>query len=121
MNKLLAALIAGGFAFASVSAAAQDKTPPAPVDQGQLKAEAAAKKAADAKMTPEEKAAAKKAKRAKKQTEVGAIIAKGQPNPNLKAKEDAKAMAASKAGPAPAKGTLNTPEANKALQQQKAQ
>ena len=114
-------MLVGVFAFASVSALADDKTPGAPADQAKMKAEASAKRAADAQMTPEEKAAAKKARRAKKQAEADAIIKAGNPNPNAKAKEDAKATAASKAGPAPAKGTLNTPEANKALQQQKGQ
>ena len=36
-------------------------------------------------------------------------------------KKGAKDAAASKAGPAPAKGTLNTPEADKVLKQQKGQ
>ena len=73
MNKLVIALTAGAFALGSVAAMAQvpqgDKTPAAPVDQAKLKAERDAAKAAAAKMTPEEKAAAKKAKRAAKQKE----------------------------------------------------
>jgi len=44
-KKLIAALFAGAFAFASVSAVADDKTPPAPVDQAKLKAERDAAKA----------------------------------------------------------------------------
>ena len=67
MNKLLIALTAGAFALGSVAALADDKTPAAPVDQAKLKAERDAAKAAAAKMTPEEKAAAKKAKRAERQ------------------------------------------------------
>jgi hypothetical protein len=74
MNKLIAALIAGAFAFGSVAAMAQggavpqgDKTPPQPVDQQQLKEQRAKAKAAYANMTPEEKAAYKKAKAAQKQ------------------------------------------------------
>jgi hypothetical protein len=63
MNKLLVGLIAGAFAWGSISALADDKTPAQPVDQAKLKAEKDAAKAAAAKMTPEEKAAAKKAKR----------------------------------------------------------
>ena len=66
MNKLIATLIAGTFALGSVAAMADDKTPAAPVDQKALKAEKDAKKAADANKTPEEKAAAKKAKRAER-------------------------------------------------------
>ena len=45
-KKLIAALVAGAFAFASASAMADDKTPSAPVDQATLKAEKANKKAA---------------------------------------------------------------------------
>ena len=56
-KKLIAALFAGAFAFASASAIAQDKTPPIPVDQAKLKAERDAAKAKFAAMTPEEKAA----------------------------------------------------------------
>ena len=68
MNKLLVAtLIAGTFALSAVAALAQDKTPPEPVDQTKLKAERDAARPAKAKMTPEEKAAAKKAKRAERQ------------------------------------------------------
>jgi hypothetical protein len=69
MNKLLVAAIAALFAFASTGALADDKTPPQPVDQAKLKAERDAAKAAKANQTPEEKAAAKKQKRAAKQKE----------------------------------------------------
>jgi hypothetical protein len=64
MHKLLVGLIVAAFAWASASALADDKTPAQPVDQAKLKADRDAAKAAAAKMTPEEKAAAKKAKRA---------------------------------------------------------
>jgi len=73
MNKLLAAAIAALFAFASTGALADDKTPAQPADQAKLKAERDAAKAAQAKLTPEEKAAAKTAKRAKKQQEVSQV------------------------------------------------
>ena len=73
MNKLIAALVASAFALGSATAMADDKTPAAPVDQAKLKAERDAAKAAAAKMTPEEKAAAKKAKRAARQKEVTEI------------------------------------------------
>jgi len=69
MNKLIAALVASAFALGSATAMADDKTPAQPVDQAKLKAERDAAKAAAAKMTPEEKAAAKKAKRATRQKE----------------------------------------------------
>jgi hypothetical protein len=79
MNKLLVGLIAGTFAWASVSALADDKTPAQPVDQAKLKAEKDAAKAAAAKMTPEEQAAAKKAKHGKKQKEMSKIEKEGNP------------------------------------------
>jgi len=80
MSKLLIALTAGAFALGSVAAMAQvpsgDKTPAQPVDQAKLKAErdaAKATKADEAKMTPEEKRAARKERRAKKQQEASGI------------------------------------------------
>jgi hypothetical protein len=83
MNKLFIALTAGAFALGSIDAMAQtpqgDKTPAAPVDQAKMKAEKDAAKAAAAKMTPEEKAAAKKAKRGKKQKEMSKIEQEGNP------------------------------------------
>jgi hypothetical protein len=122
MNKLLIALTAGAFALGSVAALADDKTPAAPVDQAKLKAERDAAKAAAAKMTPEEKAAAKKAKRAAHQKEeaqvekVGNIpsgpqkaealkknldATKGDPKalPDAKAKQEALKETTKKAGP----------------------
>ena len=122
MNKLLIALTAGAFALGSVAALADDKTPAAPVDQAKLKAERDAAKAAAAKLTPEEKAAAKKAKRAAKQKEetqiekVGNIpsgpqkaealkknvdATKGDPKalPDKKAKQEALKETTKKAGP----------------------
>jgi hypothetical protein len=123
MNKLLVALIAGAFAFASVSAFADDKTPSkiTAEEQAKLKAEAADKKAADAKMTKEEKAAAKKAANMKKRADESKMEKLGDTGSQMKAAEDAKATAASKMAPAPAKGTMNTPEADKAMQKQKGQ
>ena len=79
MNKLLIALFAGAFALGSIAAFADDKTPAAPVDQAKLKADRDAAKAAAAKMTPEEKAAAKKAKRAARQKEETQIEQTGNP------------------------------------------
>ena len=72
-KKLIAALFAGAFAFASVSAVADDKTPPAPVDQAKLKADRVAAKAKWDSMTPEQKAAMKKAAQAKKLSELSAV------------------------------------------------
>jgi hypothetical protein len=69
-KKLIAALFAGAFAFASVSALADDKTPPTPVDQAKLKAERDAARAKFAAMSPEEKAATRKAMQAKRVSEL---------------------------------------------------
>ena len=65
-KKLIAALFAGAFAFASASAMADDKTPAQPFDQAQAKAERDAAKAKWAGMTAEQKAATRKAVREKK-------------------------------------------------------
>jgi hypothetical protein len=119
MSKLLIALTAGAFALGSVAAMAQlpqgEKTPAQPDHQAKLKAErdaAKAVKADEAKMTPEEKRAARKERRAKKQQEASGIAkqadtgdktaqqqkdkadaaaAKAQPKalPDAKAKQDA--------------------------------
>src|ERR1700694_3972123 len=69
-KKLIAALFAGAFAFASASAMADDKTPPTPVDQAKLKAERDAARAKFAAMSPEEKAATRKAMREKRVSEL---------------------------------------------------
>src|ERR1700676_2705055 len=69
-KKLIAALFAGAFAFASASAMADDKTPPTPVDQAKLKAERDAARAKFAAMSPEEKAATRRAMREKRVSEL---------------------------------------------------
>ena len=123
VNKLLVALIAAAFGFASVSVFADDKTPTkiTAEEQAKLKAEAADKKAANAKMTKEEKAAARKAANAKKRADESKMEQIGDTGSQLRTAEDAKATAASKMAPTPAKGTLNTPEAEQAMQKQKGQ
>jgi hypothetical protein len=123
VNKLLVALIAASLAFVSVSVFADDKTPTkiTAEDQAKSKAEAADKKAAAANMTKEEKAAARKAANAKKRADASKMEKIGDTGSQLRTAEDAKATAASKMAPAPAKGTLNTPEAEKAMQKQKGQ
>ena len=72
-KKLIAALFAGAFAFASASAMADDKTPPTPVDQAKLKAERDAARAKFAAMSPEEKAATRKAMREKRVSELSTL------------------------------------------------
>ena len=90
MKQLLIAVIAALFAVASAGALAQgDKTAPQPVDEAKMKADRDAKKAAEANMTPEEKKAAKKARRAKKQKEMSNIEKEGNPAPGT---ADAAAM-----------------------------
>jgi hypothetical protein len=81
-KKLIAALFAGAFAFASVSAMADDKTPPTPVDQAKLKAERDAAKAKWAGMTPEQKAATRKTMQAKRVSELTTLEIVGQENDN---------------------------------------
>ena len=73
MKALLVAVAAAAVALGSLYARADDKTPPQPVDQAKLKAERDAAKAEKAKMTPEERAAAKKARHQKKQKEMAHI------------------------------------------------
>ena len=119
MNKLIVALCASAFAFGSVSAlAGNDMKPLSKMESQEAKAAREAAKAKWAKMTPEEQAAAKKAARAKKQSEQTALEAVAQESDRYNTKAGAAAAAASKAGPAPAKGTLNTPAGNAALKKE---
>jgi len=118
MNKLIATLIAGTFALGSVAAMADDKTPGAPVDQKALKAERDAKKAEDAKMTPEEKAAAKKAKRAERRQELTTgekTQQEGGATAKMKAEDAAKDTAAAKGQP---KALPTAADKQKALKEQ---
>lgn len=79
-KKLIAALFAGVFAFASVSTMAQEKTAPIPVDTAKLKAERDAAKAKWNGMSADEKAAARKAMRAKKVSELSMVEMYAQEN-----------------------------------------
>ena len=116
MNKLLIALIAGAFALGSVAVLADDKTPAQPVDQAKLKAEREAKKAEQANMTPEEKAAAKKAKRAERQKQLGATEKSGQEGGTTPlTAADAKAAKEAKSQP---KALPTKEEKQKALKEQ---
>jgi cell division protein FtsL len=72
-KKLIAALFAGAFAFASVSAFADDQTKAAPVDYAKLKAERDAARAKWAAMTPEQQAATRKAMQSKKVSELSSL------------------------------------------------
>ena len=115
MNKLLIALTVGAFALGSIAAFADDKTPAAPVDQAKLKADRDAAKAAAAKMTPEEKAAAKKAKRAARQKEEAQIEKVGQPNAPTKEETRKKSVDATKGDP---KALPTKEDKQKALKEQ---
>jgi hypothetical protein len=98
MTILSAVLLAGALGLAA-PLSAQDKTPPQPVDEAKLKAERDAAKASQANMTPEQKSAAKKARRAKKQKDLSSIEKAGQPNAPAKREADAKSAAATKDDP----------------------
>ena len=123
MNKLLAALVVGAFALGSLPALAQDKTQSfilTPGEQARLKTERDAAKAKWAAMTPEEKAATKKAASGKRRSELTTVeeMSMGSGTEYFNAKEGAAATAASKAGPKPEKPT---PEQTRDLQKSKGQ
>jgi hypothetical protein len=106
MNKLLAALFAGTVALVAAPAFADDSDmkPLTKMQTDEAKAAKAAAKAKWAEMTPEEKAAAKKAAAAKNQanwTAVDAIARKS--GITYDAKKGAADAAAAKAQPAPTK------------------
>ena len=114
-KKLIAALFAGAFAFASATAIADDKTPPAPVDQAKLKAERDAAKAKFAAMSPEEKAATRKAMREKRVSELSALeLVAQEGDSGLAMPGDAEKLKAERAA-AKAKWDAMTPEQKAAM------
>ena len=123
MNKTAAVLVAGALSLASMFAFADDETPwiTTPAEQATMKQEVDAKKAAFAKMTPEEKAAARKASDAEHQKYQDTIVKITQNPWESRNMGINKSAAASKAGPTPPRGTINTPEAEKLLLKQKGQ
>jgi hypothetical protein len=123
MNNLLAALVVGAFALGSLPALAQDKTQSfilTPGEQARLKTERDAAKAKWAAMTPEEKAATKKAASGKRRSELTTVeeMSMGSGTEYFNAKEGAAATAASKAGPKPEKPT---PDQTRDVQKTKGQ
>lgn len=84
------------------------------------KAATAKRDAAMAKMTPEQKAAAKRARDAEAQKDEDMMI-KATQDPQSRNAAINKSAVASKAGPTPRHGTMNTPEADKVLKEQKGQ
>ena len=123
MNKALALLIASTFSLTSLLAFADDRTSSnvSSDEQAKMKQEADAKKAAAAKMTPEEKKAARKAKDAERQKMQDATIKMTQNPGESRNMGINKSAAASKAGPTPQKNWINTPEAEQKGLHQKGQ
>ena len=123
MNKASALLMAGALALVSAAALADDKTSPATTgaDQGKMKRDAAARKGAYARMTPDEKAAAQKSARTERQNQGDTIAKSGNPDAQARGLAISKSAADSRAGSVPARGTMNTPEVEKLLKQQKGQ
>ena len=114
-KKLIAALFAGAFAFASVSAFADDKTPPTPVDQAKLKAERDAAKAKWAAMTPEQKAATRKAMQDKKVAELSTLEMYAQEDSDSRATQAESAQIKADRTAAKAKWDSMTPEQKAAM------
>lgn len=118
ISKLFAAAIAATFVFGSLGAFADDKTSSnvSPGEQAKMKADKDAAKAKNAKMTPEEKQAAKKTRHQKKQKEMTQIETAGNPQPD--GKDISKAAAASKSDP---KALQDNKARQEALKQQSKQ
>ncbi len=114
-KKLIAALFAGVFAFASVSAFADDKTPPQPVDYAKLKAERDAAKAKWAAMTPEQQAATRKAMQAKRVSELSALELVAQDDSMTRTTGAESAQLKSERAAAKAKYDAMTPEQKAAM------
>lgn len=123
MKKTLAVLVAGALSLASMLASADDRTSSdvTATEQAKMKQEAAAKKANFAKMTPEERAAAKKASDAEHQKYQDSIIKQTQIPGESRNMAINKSAAASKAGPTPQRDYINTPEAEQKLMKNKGQ
>jgi hypothetical protein len=116
-------LVASALSLASMFALADDRTSSdvTPAEQAKMKQEADAKKTAFAKMTPEERIAARKASDAEHQKYQDTIVKITQNPLESRNMGINKSAAASKAGPRPPRGTINTPEAEKLLLKQKGQ
>jgi len=122
MNKLILALCASTFVLSFSSVYADDETPSGytPSEQAKYKQEADTKQGAVAKMTPEQKAAATKARRAKAQKDQDAMVNSSQ-NPQGRNTGILKSAETSKAGPTPQRDYINTPEAEQRLMKNKGQ
>jgi hypothetical protein len=105
------------FALVSTLGLAQPVTP---ADQAKIDKESDAAKAAQTKMTPEQKAAAKKTRKAKAQSDQNTILKNQNPG-EARNMSINKSAAASKAGPTPQRDYINTPEAEQKMLKQKGQ
>jgi len=115
-HRLFAAAISAAFAFGSVAAIAQMPSTATPEDQAKMKSEKEAAQAKESKMTPQQKAAAKKAKHQKKQKEMSQIEKSGNPQGGqAKADAMAKTTEATKSHPKP---LPDAPSHQEALKQQ---
>ena len=115
-HKLFATVIGAAFVLTSVAAFADDKTPN-PVtkeDTAKLKAEKDAVKAANAKLTPEEKQAAKQTKSKQKQKQLSQEISVGNiPSGPQKAEAITTNAQATKSDPKPLPDAKSKQEALK--------
>jgi cell division protein FtsL len=114
-KKLIAALFAGAFAFASVSAFADDKSPPTPVDQAKLKAERDAAKAKWSSMTPEQQAATRKAMQNKRVADLTTLEMYAQESSDMPATASESAQLKADRAAAKAKYDSMTPEQKAAM------
>lgn len=117
-KKLITALFAGAFAFASVSVFADDQTPGPPVDYAKLKAERNAAKAKWASMTPEQQAATRKAMQSKRVSELSALELVAQDDSNMRATAGESAQLKSERAAAKAKYDAMTPEQKAAMKKE---
>jgi hypothetical protein len=121
-NRAIAILTAGALALASASTLADDKTDTdvTAAEQAKMKQDADAKKAAMAKMTPEQKAAARKARQAqarKYEDTIEKITQNPKESRNMSINKSAAASKNDPRNPV----NLNTPEVEQKLLKQKGQ
>ena len=123
MKTISAVLVAGTLSLATMLALADDRTTSdvTAAEQAKMKQEAAATKANFAKMTPEERAVAKKTSDAEREKYQDPIIKQTQNPAESRNMAINKSAAASKAGPTPQRDYINTPEAEQKMLKQKGQ
>jgi hypothetical protein len=114
MNRLLASVFVGALVLGSGTLMAQGVPQTGSEETARLKAERDAAQKAEANMTPEQKATAKKAKHASKQKQLSQVEKVGNPNAHAKAETTAKSHQATKSHPKPLPDTQSRQEALKA-------